>query len=228
MENSAQKSFPLLRRSSYHLGGLELDSRLVWLYLLSSLVIVIDHYHCFSGCETSIGPLLTRSLEKFAYFFLAPALLIRFAFGERLRDYGLQFGDWRAGLRWTAISLAIVIPVLYLASGLPSVQAYYDDYRPSLDLILIDTALDLFSWEFFIRGFILFGLLKLFGPGAVLLQALIFTLMHLGKPELETLSCIFSGVAFGWIAWRSKSMLYPFLIHYGIAVSVYLRVQGFW
>jgi membrane protease YdiL (CAAX protease family) len=219
---------PLLRRPSYHLGGLELDSRLVWLYLLGSLVIVIDHYHCFSGCETSIGPLLTRSLEKFGYFFLAPALLIRLVFGERLHEYGLQIGDWRAGLRWTAISLAIVVPVLYLASGLPSVQVYYKEYRPSLDLILIDTALDLFSWEFFIRGFILFGLLKIFGPGAVLVQALIFTLMHLGKPEIETLSCIFSGVVFGWIAWRSKSMLYPFLIHYGIAVSVYLRIQGFW
>jgi membrane protease YdiL (CAAX protease family) len=44
-----------------------------------------------------------------------------------------------------------------------------------------------------------------------------FALAHLGKPEVETLSTIFGGFLFGLVAWRSKSFLYAFLIHWFVA-----------
>jgi membrane protease YdiL (CAAX protease family) len=53
-----------------------------------------------------------------------------------------------------------------------------------------------------------------------------FALMHLTKPEIETLSTIFGGFIFGWIAYRTKSFLYPFLIHWAMLTFVVLVARG--
>jgi uncharacterized protein len=50
--------------------------------------------------------------------------------------------------------------------------------------------------------------------------------MHIGKPEIETLSTIFGGFAFGWIAYRTRSFLYPFLIHWYIFTLIVLVSSG--
>jgi len=81
-------------------------------------------------------------------------------------------------------------------------------------VLLGENVLDLFGWEFLFRGFLLFGLARRFGDEAVLLQAVPFAIAHIGKPELETLSTIFGGAAFGYLAWRTDSFFYPFLIHW--------------
>jgi membrane protease YdiL (CAAX protease family) len=36
------------------------------------------------------------------------------------------------------------------------------------------------------------------------------------------LSTIFGGFAFGWVAWRTRSYLYPMLIHWYMVVAVVL------
>jgi membrane protease YdiL (CAAX protease family) len=36
------------------------------------------------------------------------------------------------------------------------------------------------------------------------------------------LSCIFGGSGFGYVAWRTRSFLYPFLIHWFIATLTML------
>jgi membrane protease YdiL (CAAX protease family) len=82
---------------------------------------------------------------------------------------------------------------------------------------------ELFGWEFIWRGLVLYALARAFGPGpAILLQAVPFAFMHLGKPELETLSTLFGGVAFGLIAWRTRSFVYPWLIHWFIVTFTLL------
>jgi len=89
------------------------------------------------------------------------------------------------------------------------------------------TALEYSAWEFIWRGFLLFGLASFLGPGpAIWLQAVPFAFMHLGKPELETLTTIFGGAAFGFVAWRSRSFLYPFLIHWFMVVFTLLLASG--
>jgi membrane protease YdiL (CAAX protease family) len=89
------------------------------------------------------------------------------------------------------------------------------------------TAVDLFGWEFIWRGFLLFGMAAVLGPGpAIWLQAVPFAFMHLGKPEVETISTIFGGAAFGFIAWQSGSFLYPWIIHWFIASFTMLVASG--
>jgi len=73
---------------------------------------------------------------------------------------------------------------------------------------------------------LLFALYPVCGPYAIILQAIPFTIAHFGKPELETLSCIFGGSAFGYVAWRTRSFLYPFLIHWFIATLTIFVASG--
>jgi len=50
--------------------------------------------------------------------------------------------------------------------------------------------------------------------------------LHLGKPELETMTTWLSGVGFGFVAWRTQSFLYAFLIHWFMLVMTILIAVG--
>jgi membrane protease YdiL (CAAX protease family) len=77
------------------------------------------------------------------------------------------------------------------------------------------------------RGFFIMALARPLGPGpAILLQAVPFAFMHLGKPEEETFSTLFGGIAFGFIAWQSGSFIYPFLIHWFVSTFTLLVASG--
>lgn len=75
------------------------------------------------------------------------------------------------------------------------------------------SCISLFAWEFIYRGYLLFGLKDKLKEGSILLQMVPFVLMHLGKPELETVSTVFTGMLFGYVAYRGKSFWPAFIIH---------------
>ena len=113
--------------------------------------------------------------------FVAPLLLPGFA--EHVRAY----------------FFLLIAPVLWLTGHGGAMQSYYQSQLSGLPW---NTFLDLFGWEFFFRGFILFAYARRYGPDALWLQAVPFALAHIGKPEVETFSTIFGGFAFGWVAYR--------------------------
>ncbi|HLB63861.1 MAG TPA: CPBP family intramembrane glutamic endopeptidase, partial [Anaerolineales bacterium] len=117
-------------------------------------------------------------------------------------------------------------PFLILVARTPAMTEYYERFPADVQRLIPTAALDLIGWEFFFRGFLLFGLMRLMGPTAVVAQAVPFALAHLGKPEAETLSTIFGGTLFGWLAWRSRSFLYPFLLHWFVYSLVVVAAQA--
>ena len=135
----------------------------------------------------------------------------------------LLSGDWKAGLLLTLLSIVLLAPVLWWIDRGGSMRSYYQGQLSGLPW---NTFVDLFGWEFFFRGFILFAYVRRFGPEALWLQAVPFALAHIGKPEVETLSTIFGGFAFGWVAYRTRSFLYPFLIHWFVASFTILVAAG--
>ena len=118
--------------------------------------------------------------------------------------------------------------ILTFVARTPAMQSYYEARAPeSVIRLIYITGVDLLGWEFLWRGFMLFAFARAFGPGpAILLQAVPFALLHLGKPETETLTTLFGGIGFGFIAWQSQSFLYPFLIHWFIASFTMLIASG--
>ncbi len=197
--------------------GLRFDWKIATITVISTLLLTVAHYHRFTSWKPFDGVIL---------FFAIPLAFILFVFRENPKEYGFQLGDWKAGLALTFGALLIIFPVLWLlVSQDASMRAYYQPLlTPTLPLY---TLFDLFGWEFLFRGWILFGYARKFGPEAIWLQAVPFAIAHFGKPESETLSTIFGGFAFGWIAWRTKSFLYPLLIHWAIFTFVVLAAGGF-
>lgn len=189
---------------------LKFDREIVAITILSTLLLMVDYYN-------RLTPL--KVVDRVALYLLIPIGVILLAFRKSPRVYGFQLGDWRAGLALTAIVIAVAIPILwFIARADPAVQRYYaSEWNAATSLF---TFLDLIGWEFFFRGFLLFGYARVFGAHALWLHAVPFALAHLSKPAVETYSTIFGGFLFGLVAWRSKSFVYPFLIHWFIATFI--------
>ena len=190
--------------------GVKLDARLNIIVFASTMLLLVDEYHDVVPSDTFATSLRSAAAESVLLYLVIPAALVLLVFRDSLRDYGFQFGDWRAGLRWTAGVLLALSPLLVIAANTSEVQGYYArSDRSTLDVLVV-SGTDLFAWEFLFRGFLFFGLYRVVGPSAIMLQAVPFAMAHLGKPELETMTTVLGGAGFGWIAWRTNSFLYPF------------------
>jgi membrane protease YdiL (CAAX protease family) len=77
----------------------------------------------------------------------------------------------------------------------------------------VTNAIDLASAEFLFRGFLMFALVRAIGPIGVLVATLPFVFSHLTKPELELFSTLAGGMAYGWLAWRTGSILWGAIAH---------------
>lgn len=190
---------------------ISVDRKVAWVTIVSTTLLIVNHYR-------QITP--SAEINQTILFFVAPLLFIVLVFRESPRDYGFTLGDWRAGLVLTLGGILLMTPVIWLLAKFdPSSETYYKDMAVGLPW---NTLGQIFGWEFMFRGFVLFGYARKFGPDALWIQSVPFALLHIGKPEIETLSTIFGGFAFGWVAWRTKSFLYPFLIHWYIFTLIVL------
>jgi len=186
--------------------GLKLDAKITTMIVVSTLLIIIEHYR-------TLTPL--KAADRFILYLIVPLAIIILFFRESPQAYGFRLGNWRLGLAVTAVAIVAIAIVMGFLARTPAFRDYYGGRARSSPLVLLgENVLDLFGWEFLFRGFLLFGLARRFGDEAVLLQAVPFAIAHIGKPELETLSTIFGGAAFGYLAWRTDSFFYPFLIHW--------------
>lgn len=195
---------------------LDFDREIVAITILSTLLLMVDYYQRLTP---------RKELDRVALYLLIPLLVIVLAFRKSPREYGFQWGDWRAGLALTAIVIALAAPVLwFIARSDPAMLRYYAKQWSAAAPVF--TFLDLIGWEFFFRGFLLFGYARKFGSHALWLQAVPFALAHLSKPAVETYSTIFGGFLFGLVAWRTKSFVYPFLIHWFITMFTLFAAAG--
>ncbi len=207
------------------------DWKIAVLVMVSTLVLIISFYQTelapwakwFPGWSKTGLP--TKIIDHTLLYFVLPMLIILLVFRQKPAEFGFSFGDWKTGIPLTLGGILLIAPVLWWAArGNAAMQDYYKTRLPGLPW---STLLDLFSWEFLFRGWLLFGFARKFGPEAIWLQAVPFALAHIGKPELETLSTIFGGFAFGWVAWRTKSFVYPLLIHWFVSTFTIIAAAGF-
>ncbi|MBP8047540.1 MAG: CPBP family intramembrane metalloprotease [Anaerolineales bacterium] len=200
----------------YLLGEkLNFDWKVAAVTIVSTLLLMVDHYRTIT---------IYKYWDRVILYLVIPLLIILVFYRENPKEYGLSFGDWKLGLTYTVLGILFMAPVIYyLGRGNAVMRVYYADYLPGLPWT---TFLDLIGWEFFFRGWILFSYARRFGHDALWIHAVPFALAHVGKPEVETLSTIFGGFAFGWVAWRTRSFVWPFLIHWFIATFVILVAAG--
>ena len=177
-----------------------------------------------------------------ALFFLPIVVII--AMGEEPSDFGLAFADSRS-VRLTAALLYIGLLVLLVPmSRVERFQDYYPLFKqfnhyPIFDRYMhvhsfgefaehsikaliygwVSYGLYMFCWEFFFRGYLLFGMARTIGWSAVLVQSIAFGLLHWRKPMPEFLASFPAGIILGFLALKAKSFLPGFVLHWAAVIT---------
>lgn len=194
---------------------LKIDWKIAVVTIASTLLIMVDYYY---------SPTSKNYYDSIFLYIVVPLLITVLIFKKSPKSLGFTFGDWKIGLVLTFLGILLMAPVIwYLGVKNPGMMNYYAN---STEGLIWKKGLEIFGWEYLFRGWILFSYAKKYGSDALWIQAVPFAIAHLGKPDIETLSTIFGGFAFGWIAWRTGSFFYPFLIHWFIATLIIIISSG--
>lgn len=154
-----------------------------------------------------------------------PVLTIMLVMRQEPSAFGFGLGDLRYGMRRAGLLYALVLPFLVYASRQAPFQQYYPIQKMAevslygFAYFELTYGMYLFCWEFFFRGFLLFGLSRSIGLVSVFVQAGAFGIMHLGKPPAEVLASFLTGIVLGFVALRSKSFLPCFVVHWIAALT---------
>jgi membrane protease YdiL (CAAX protease family) len=216
-------------RRTVSILGLEMPLRASVAIALVTIALVLDYSRTFiPEAIQDLGRAAEanryQAIERAILFGIVPLAVVLLAFRDRPGRYGLRLGDWRAGIALGLLGCAVMTPVALALAQVPSFRDYYAvSWAPPLDLV-VTHALDLVAAEFLVRGFLLFALVRVFGGAGVLIATLPFVFAHLGKPEVELFSTLFGGMVYGWVNWRTGSILYSGVAHVYIVTLLLVAV----
>jgi membrane protease YdiL (CAAX protease family) len=211
--------------------GLRLPVRATIAVVTVTLVLLLDYHGRIDGIMSSLlgaDPAnaadlkRVQSVGRLVLLGIVPLAVIVFLMRDRPSRYGVRVGDWRAGAALAIAGCVVMTPIVLAIARVPAFSAYYGPQSAAPGQVILTTALEVIPAELFFRGFLLFALLRVVGPFAVVLATLPFVFAHLGKPEVETLSTLFGGLAYGWLDWRTGSVLWSGLAHTWILSLVVL------
>ena len=216
--------------------GLALPRRATVAVLVVALIMLLDYYGRINplvdavlGHGSGNGADMRRlgSIGRLVLLGAVPLLIILVGFRDRPSRYGIRLGDWRAGLAIAIGGCLVMTPVIVLIARDASFAAYYAPMASTPLDAFLTAAIEVIPAEFFFRGFLLYTLLRTAGPLAVVVATLPFAFAHLGKPEIETISTLGGGFLFGWLDWRTGSVLWSGLAHTWI-LGLVVVATAFW
>ncbi len=164
---------------------------------------------------------------------ILPLCIVTFAFGHSPSEYGLSLSFSPVFLLIAPAVCGISFPILLQYSKSPEANRYAPEAKPQkwtsyyIVLNTLSWIVYLFAYEFFIRGFLLFSLIKLTDSWtAIFLMTSIYTLIHLTRGKGEAASTIIMGILFGLISVYTQSIIIPFMIHAFAALTTdYLLIR---
>lgn len=217
----------------------QLDKKIIIIFISVAILQTISYYYSsrrffrsnyFEPLQFDKNVFLYEYIywfvSDFVTLFVIPILIIKFLLKGNLNSFGLRVGDFRSGLKYSFIFLAIMIPIVWIVSANSSFAQSYPqliDVRNSWTVFLIFEIgiwLYMIAWEFMWRGFMLFGLEEKFGYYAIFMQMIPFLILHNGKPAAETFGAIAGGIALGILALKTRSVLYCIITHAGVMFSI--------
>ena len=173
---------------------------------------------CLSVAPSLANRELRFRVEGILLLGVVPLLLVLFVHRRRLVDFGLGLPK----LRWFGFAtayLVLVHPINFLYAMSPSILKDYPFYAPARDGGLSFwgyqalVAVYMLAWEFFLRGYVLFGLREKVGAFAILVQLVPFVILHFGYSTPELYFCVVDGIFLGAIAYISRSVWPVVYIH---------------
>lgn len=209
--------------------GLHLPARATLAVVFVTLLVLLDYHGRiddllgFGGGGGNAEGLRDRAIGRLVLQGVVPFLLVPLVLRDRPSRYGVRLGDVRAGIAIAVAGCLVMTPIVAFLATQEDFRSYYAPYAAPVADVFLTSALEVIPAEFFFRGFLMFALVRAIGPLGVLIATLPFAFVHLGKPELETLSTIFGGLAYGWLNWRTGSVLWSGLAHaYILSLAILL------
>lgn len=169
------------------------------------------------------------------FFFLLPVLIVKYFLKEDFRNYGLGWGKKKTGFILMVIGTILVFFVALFSSQDPIMSSEY----PLSKLIgtswgfLIFYELAyffyFFAYEYTMRGYLQWGLKRedttIKGIIIILvIQTIITTLFHIGKPMTEILAALAIGPIFGYLCLKLDSIWYVIIVHYVLNIFMDLLI----
>ena len=137
--------------------------------------------------------------------------------------FGLSLGQVRANIRPYLILIAVMLPILWIATSRPGFYNFYPIYRPTglNDWLVYESVylLQFVGVEFFFRGWGLFRMEKMFPGYGVFLMTLPYALIHIHKPFPEAIASIVAGIVLGLLALKTRSIWPGLAVHVAVAFS---------
>jgi hypothetical protein len=212
------------------LVGLRLPVRASVAVAVVTFALLFDYSRTFipGGLSAGRGPeaMFATSLERLFLFGLVPLAVVVLGFRDRPGRYGLTLGDWRWGIALVVVGCVVMTPIVLWFATLPDVRAFYGPSAAPIGRLLLTNGIDLTATEFAFRGFLMLTLVRLIGPFGVLVATMPFVFAHLGKPELELFSTLGGGLIYGWLAWRTRSIVWGSIGHTYILTLLTLAAAG--
>lgn len=215
-------------RAAFRGGGVKAAVVLV----SAPVLLTLWRYHGIA--KDPYGPIDACYVQFLSFFVLAGILPAFYAWisGARPSELGLGAGDVRGGLKLLLVMSMLAVPAVYAASRIADVRTEYPMCKvlhAQRDLVvwyeLAYAGLFYTAWEFYFRGFLLFGLKPELGAtNALLIQTMASSLLHIGKPEAEILCSIPVGLCLGWFALRTRSIWYAWALHAWVGVLMDLFI----
>ncbi len=199
----------------------------IWKYQGSPEFFDVHLSGIFSqGADLSFLRILYYGICSFILLFVIPALTVKYVLKEKITDYGVKFADAKFGLLVLIIAYPIILVTMIPVGQNPLYRALnpmYPDAGKSVPVFIMYAFVYLLyyiGWEFFFRGFMLFGLREKFGDFfAVMIQTVPSVIAHIGRPESEMFSSIIAGIAFGYLVLKSRSLWYVIILHWFIGLG---------
>jgi len=163
------------------------------------------------------------------FYFVVPALAIKFLYHERLSDYGLKAAIEPGFGKLLAACVAVMLPITYLMSLTSGFAAKYPflqifNGEPYIGRTLLTWELiyfvQFFGLEFFFRGFLVHSLKRSLGLYSIFVMTVPYCMIHFSKPPAETVAAIAAGIFLGWLSYRNGSIWLGLILHCVVAFSM--------
>lgn len=151
-------------------------------------------------------------------------------------NYGWKPRPFLRHFGFALACLVVMLPFLWYFSRDANTRLSYQlSFLPptqtpgSLVRVLVGVTIYMLCWEWFFRGFLLFGLAQGLGKygwaAAIVLQSILFYFAHSGKPLPEMYSSFGGGLLLGAVCWREKSFFPAFYTHWLIQIAWVLLMR---
>ena len=163
------------------------------------------------------------------FYFLVPALWVKFVQKRSLSEIGLAAKLEPGFLKLLGLCIVIMLPLVYLmsltngfSSKYPFLHVY--DGAPYFSSTLLIWELvyffQFFGLEFFFRGFLVHSMKPTIGAYSILAMTVPYTMIHFQKPMPEAFAAVFAGLFLGWISYRNGTIWLGLVLHCTVAFSM--------